>query len=374
MSKWRIINIIPNIKVNLSIGNKYIAIAPYDDPRIQELISEFPLYNVAFNGFIDDHNRKIYPPALIVSDEIPDSSLKVETIVAFRNIVAISSICLGWSHLNPYNVFAPLYSDTFDFYPIKFGIDGSFVTHTPATTALRSSKSPLIATTFRGVPVMNIVQTSLDKDIFAPLIEVWIKLFIHPRKNTYNLVMLFRSLEAVYRALSMPRKNEATINDFGSLTGEWISAFEILAHPYKKNVRIEHVLSLLSDYPHKNTIMFGKRYKDKVAGKKRQLNLLEKLYVKLYSVRHDFLHGNKISQKILKILKNEGLHNNVFYISAPLYRIALYAFLFNMKVLKVKKINNATEYQFSFDCFTNYNYEKFFEQIIHPEIDEEDEG
>ncbi|MCG2812091.1 MAG: hypothetical protein L6428_11670 [Candidatus Aminicenantes bacterium] len=96
-----------------------------------------------------------------------------------------------------------------------------------------------------------------------------------------------------YKATELPNIGVPTIYDFGTKTGLWVSAFEILAHPRGKQVGYKNVLELLGSYKLKEKKLNMKKYRMEKKLKKG-INAVQKLYLYLNKTRNDFLHGNSI--------------------------------------------------------------------------------
>ncbi|MEO8211225.1 MAG: hypothetical protein ABI840_11760 [bacterium] len=347
---WEIGFLLPNLKVNENFETEFISIVKLEDMRIKKMIDENIDLRKILHGFVNEHNKKISPSVLIYDSEAPRQYLNYECFVSFRNLIAISVIFKNWANLNPYNVLGPMFSDSFDFYPMKIEIDGSTSMDTPAILSIRTKNSEFIGTSFPGVPIFNF-STNCDSEIYNALIKAWHQKYCEPGEKEKNINTLFRSVEVAFHALSMPIKNQTSINDIGISISLWISAFEILAHPINGDVKVKHVKELLNLYSH---------YSDEL----KTNNLLNKLYVKLYDSRNDFLHGNDIPKGILKLFcnKENNHHNYINNVAPVLYRIALYSRLEQLKFLEPKinglNINNIINNQ--------YNY--FLQKLLTNEI------
>lgn len=102
MNKWELVFVLPNIEIKTVFENNCIAIVPYHDARLQEIITSSEVFSKIVNGFIDDFNRKVLPAALIMKSVVPGSLRNLEAIVDFRNIVALSVILKNWSMDNSF--------------------------------------------------------------------------------------------------------------------------------------------------------------------------------------------------------------------------------------------------------------------------------
>lgn len=204
-----------------------------------------------------------------------------------------------------------------------------------------------------------------DREIYDCLLKIWNLKYSNQKRKNKTSNRLFRSIEVAYHALSMPKKNQTSINDIGIQIALWVSAFEILA-PSKTNA-IEKVFELLNDYPNYSIEFKSKKYIRRNK-KKQKLSLIEKLYRKLYDSRNTFLHGNNIQKGILRTFKyKESQHNYINKFAPIVYRFALYSFLVKHKFFKYKKSEQNDCY--SHAVIDNHNYDKFLKNIIKPKID-----
>ncbi len=118
--------------------------------------------------------------------------------------------------------------------------------------------------------------------------------------------------------------------DHGKHCSFWVSALETLAHPTRKNVTLNEVLTLLEKRRMHDSrissrrLMVTKWSKKKAKRERLPLNLVQRLYKRLYDSRNAFLHGNKLT---IKIFVPPGLREGVRLLDvAPLiYLTALEA-------------------------------------------------
>lgn len=247
-----------------------------------------------------------------------------EAIISFRNIVSISIMLRGWAEVRPGSFpISPLFSNTFDFYPIILGKNGGFFYSTPAVNDYHPKNASLIGMPNNYVPIKYFV-TMYDKAICDALITIWYQRFIKPGRNSFNSRQIFRSIEVAYHALSVPIKNQTTIFDLGVTFILWVSAFEILLHPKKGDVGPKKVITDLGTVHWGNKELNAKRYVVKIM--KKRVNLCQKLYNEIYMNRNDFIHGNKISSRKLHAFGNKNLQH--LWVFAPIiYRTALILYL-----------------------------------------------
>lgn len=103
----------------------------------------------------------------------------------------------------------------------------------------------------------------------------------------------------------------------------WVSALEILVHDGRR-ADLKSVLSLLSRVHWLNPKL--KALDREVTYRKEQIrtNLAGFIYEQLNNARNDFLHGNPVTPETLRLAKSR---KQVQWFAAPLYRLALTAFL-----------------------------------------------
>jgi len=275
----------------------------------------------------------------------------VQALVSFRNIVAISTIIKGIAGVRPDgNVFAPLFSDFFDFYPVKLSSDDGLLTNTPAIQSYMSKSTKFVGMPAPYLPRLSKMNWDIDTNIYKNMISIWDSRYVINNKDDKYSRKLFRSLEMAYHATSAPIKNDSTLFDYGTAISLWVSALETLSHPDNKKVNQESVMNLLERYSWRDKRLRNKWYKVKFGKNKvRKVNLIQRLYNDLYNARNDFLHGNAVKQNKLypSIRKKISSLPNL----APvLYRTALHVYL-NEHIIKRKN--------YDFGYFQNeWHYEK----------------
>lgn len=363
MEKWEVAYVLPSLNLRNSFETPYIALVPYNDERIKSICESGLSVKKLMNCFIDNYNRKIEPSVLLVNSKAPESIWNNEALVTFRNIVALSVMLKGWADVRPKgSPSSPLFSNSFDFYPITLGKNGGLIYATPAVNDYHSEDSPLVGMPNNYVPQNSYIMPVFDETIYNLLIKVWHQRFIKPGCNNFNSRKIFRSIETAYHALSVPIKNQTTLFDIGVNISLWVSAFEILAHPKNEDVYQTTVLDLIGEHRWSIKELNYNRYRAKISKKKSiSVNIAQKLYKELYEARNKFLHGEEVSNTSLFPFKNKNLQQ-VWTFAPVVYRTALITFL------KKSYIATSEKDIFTADNFLQYinesSYEKCLMQLI----------
>ena len=133
-----------------------------------------------------------------------------------------------------------------------------------------------------------------------------------------------------YQASTMPFKNHSTMYDYGASASLWVSAFEILSHPKKGSVSLLTVLDLIGQYDWLHKDLKRRSYVIKYGGKRRYVNLSQKLYKELYDTKNAFLHGDPVTPNRLKPFRKKNAQAITRF--APLlYKVTLLNYLGQFK-------------------------------------------
>lgn len=323
-SNWNLVYILPNLTTSAKFGNETIAIINDHDPMINLLVNADEVKELA-SKFFSHFSSKLSTSLLIINDSKANKKIIEDGVVAFRNILAISSIIKGFEHrfLSTFNAY-PLYSDYFDFYPVTIS-NGVVFINSPSQRGichdLSNFQGQANATLDHNVSI-NPGQYCLLTD---RLEQVWKRAFTTNKTIGDYPRRLFRSLEMAYHACAIPNKNDETLYDHGVSASLWVSSFEILAHDgnWSSNKK---VLELIGGYEwFSKKKIANKSYKSKFDFK---INIVQKLYLQLYDLRNDFIHGNKISKsKIFPFRKREN--KSIIYYAPLIYKIALLSYMQN---------------------------------------------
>ena len=162
----------------------------------------------------------------------------------------------------------------------------------------------------------------LDDVLLRALLAHWEDYFATGNDTIKNR-RLFRALEMARAASRMPGGTDATFFDEGRAVALWVSAFEILAHDGHHS-DFGRVLSLLSQVVWQSPTLKAQDHQVSHKGTPIPTNLAGAIYKRLHWARTSFLHGDKVTAETLRREKSE---KRVLWFVAPLFRLALTAFL-----------------------------------------------
>lgn len=323
---WRIDYIIPNFEINETFENDHFAIASIDDSRVQEVMTKNNNASIFIKSFRDQFHNEIKPSLFLSKTALPNYIKSIEAIVGFRNILAISKIIRSheitlFKNRNE----LPPFSEHFDFYDYSFSKDqNEILVDTPGVGGLVFSVNQFAGQTTPGLAKYH-VELYPEKDILQDsLMQIWGRRYENNKLGEWKTKTIFRALEMAYLASRMPNENLTTIFDIGSKIALWVSAFEILAHPYRANVNLITVINLIESYDWFSSKLKQKRYKIRYQGSEHRVTLPSKIYKQLYDSRNIFLHGNTATLSRLKVFRKK---DNALLVSvAPLiFKIALFS-------------------------------------------------
>ena len=195
-NEWQLIYLLPNLNLDEPFETEYIAIVPFDDNRIQTIISCETLAEKILTNFKTETGKRVNPSTLIIRENSPASVRNSEAVVAFRNCLAIASLLHGWARsIRNDNVFEPTYSDHFDFYPAMLNKTGDgLVISTPATMGIWPRVEKFHGQTYPHLPIFDEFKATPDKICSEKLLKQWKIRFVKPNKDTKTSRLLFRSL------------------------------------------------------------------------------------------------------------------------------------------------------------------------------------
>lgn len=358
-----LLSILPGLDLRFAVKARHCTIVPAHHERVIALRSMHPALDIFLDRFVTAHGHKVEPAVMLRDSDAPDSRCSAEAMVALRNCLSVATILRQSARalLRP-GSHALLFSDAFDFYP--WSLDQSYdrmVSITPGVMALHRV-ADFTGQSHPGLPVHTLYEMHIDRPLFAELAAHWDRGFGMPRLPAFDRA-LFRSLNMANAALAMPAVQGATYLDYGRQCALWISAFEILAHhdQGRNKADLAAVLALLDRKPLWDARLNARRYSLSRRDFKR-VGLTAKLYDKLYRVRNDFLHGNAVSVRTLR-LPPDGRFIMPF---APLlYRLALRNYLDLHFVLPAANANIQTrlEARFARSEYEKSQYET--EEALH---------
>lgn len=261
---------------------------------------------------------------MLLSDLAPAAYRRIDVLSSFRDAVAAATILRGRALKILYpGMPRVLYAETFRYYP--WMLDKNYenvLGNTPAILGTNSlekfcgQSSPEI---FRH----DLADIEIDKPLLERLLARW-QTWSTKDQPEWSDVALFRSLNMAYEAMMLPAGIDPTLYDVGRLISLWVSAFEILVHPGGdgKASRAK-VIALLNEAPWE--LEQNQEHIYRISGREDDYGVLGCwLYEQLYKLRNDFIHGNPVTHEIMLVPEKE---RNIFEFAAPLYRMALTAFL-----------------------------------------------
>jgi hypothetical protein len=322
---WSLIGVFHNLQVSRPIGNEYMVVVPPIDPKLG-LVREEPGFKKYINSFSNQFEQKITPSVLIAHK---NTSPTVESVVAFRNALAISAITKAWMRYlayNAQNVYFK-YSEYFDLYPHLLSKDPTLVVvRSPSVLGVdevrlfQGQSSP-------GIAVGHAEADFVDPYLLSGLLSRWVDHFIKSTKSVDAMnIALFRSLQMAFRACAMPYQNRSTHDDYGAQLALWVSACEILVWPNSGHASLSSVLDVLEKIRHLGRRLRGRRYSIKLKNVLKKVPLPQRLYVQMYQARNDYLHGNPVGYKTILPFGKRDRHPLTCY--APLvYRFLLFEML-----------------------------------------------
>ena len=321
---WTPVFVLPNVSLLAAIESDIVALAPAHDPRVTALKRAQPMLRKFLGRFSDNFGEKFEPTVLVVRADTPPSFLEITTLASFRDLIAISAIAynraLELLYPRGHRV---RFGEAFAIYP--WMLDKYYqdvIGSTPAILGIHE------VARFKGQSSPTVFRNKLDPgDIDQPLLTALLQRWRHrygASDPDWAEIALFRSLNMAYHASLLPAATDATFYDVGRLVSLWVSAFEILVHPGGNGqANRDKVFELIEKtqwvLPATAELCYDTGGKTKV-----KRTLASWLYQALHDCRNNFLHGNPVERTDL-ILPIPG--QTVFDYAAPLYRLALTAFL-----------------------------------------------
>jgi len=321
---WTPVFVLPNIPLEAAIGCDIAALAPAHDHRVATLKRAHPTLRRFLNRFADNFGQKFEPTVLILNTAAPPIFRDVTALASFRDLVALSAVTHGRSvelrHPRGHRV---LFGEAFAIYP--WMLDQHYEDVIGSTPAILGTHE---VSSFKGQSSPALFRTSLggsdiDQPLLAALMARWRRRY-EATEPAWEDVALMRSLNMAYHASLLPAGTDTTFYDVGRVVSLWVSAFEILVHPGGNGqANRDKVFEMIERTPW--AIPASGQLAHDTGGKtKVKRTLASWLYQVLYECRNDFLHGNPVERSSLFLATPQ---RTVFEYAAPLYRIALTAFL-----------------------------------------------
>lgn len=311
----------------LTLGTQFLALVPSTDQRVHGIAQNSRAAKILLNRFTASTGERICPAVLIVRRDAPNHILRTsEPIVAFRNAIAFSHLLLARARNQGIR-----WTDHFDFHPTGVSRQGSeLITYSPAVIGggIDLRKYRAMAADYLGVHEERL---RIDDYLYLSLGKAWHHRFISPGTDDRFTRALFRSLEVAYEAFSVRHKNYGSLHEYGLSTALLVSAIETLAAPAEGDVRKKHALALLSRYSWETPTLRYRRYRVFIEKQNKQkvfrwVNLIQRVYDRLYRARSKFLHGDRVSRRLLVPFEsNPDL--SLLRLSGAVYRTALGAYL-----------------------------------------------
>lgn len=324
MNDWKPVFVLPNVVLKAAIGCDIAALAPADDRRVTALKRAQPMFHEFLGRFSDNFGEKFEPAVLLLRADTAPRMYTVAALASFRDLIAISAIVYNRASALLQPKFRHVtYGEAFAIYP--WMIDRHYEMLVGSTAAFLGIHD---VEKFQGQSSPTIFRTALDagnldQPLLTELLDRWQRRYLVAEEQWADIA-LFRSLNMAYHASLLPAATDTTFYDIGRLISLWVSAFEILVHPGGNGqANREKVFALIERTPW--TLEAASLHvEDLYSNAECKKTLASWLYKGLYKCRNDFLHGNPVDGERLIVPSSR---NNILEYAAPLYRLALTAFL-----------------------------------------------
>jgi hypothetical protein len=339
MIEWEFAYALPNLRLSssssaadspsrpseLGLGIPYLTIASSSDPRVKGIVAREPRLQDVVDGFRGSTGQRLEVALMLVRADAPASVKRSEpAIIAFRNLLAISHLIPARGRLRTGSSTGfPLYSETFDVYPIAVGRRGHLISSTPAASVVYSSTARFEGhgNEYLGAPPSSFRADSLLAQVGS---LAWRRAFDSPRGRKIFPAALLRSVEAAYAASRLGTTPNPSVHEVGIQIALWVSAIEILAWPFANEANLGRCWELLGSYRWFSRNLNAKRYHAMHRGIRYQLNAIQRAYYDLYRARNDFLHGERVDAATLT-LKSPG-RAPLSLLAAIVFRTAVAAY------------------------------------------------
>lgn len=333
---WHLMFVLPNLKLDyadsdilstgLTLGLDELAVVAGNDGRVQEIRRWSPVADRLLDSFCSSMGSRIAPAVLIGrSDYLQNLGDDPEPIVNFRNAVALTHVLPSRTH-GGFGGRGTPWADIFNFYPGTIPLHGGSLNIT--TPAERHWMVPIHKLQVTAGPaVTRSFPYEVDVDLATRLGAQWRSLHVR-RKKVRVARRVFRSMETAYNASSTHFKHYGSIYEAGHAAVMWVSALETLASglAHNRNVNRGDVLNLLDRYEWESKLLRVRKYRIR-KGKKSpavfsSLNFIQWAYVHLYTARNKFIHGDRISERLLYPFADQ-VDLPVVSLGSTIYRTAL---------------------------------------------------
>ncbi len=314
----------PNLHIDLPIEASHAALVPCNDERLLLAAHNKPALTTFLHAFRNEFGNQMLPTIGMVREDANSGVKTVAAFGGFRDAVCASAVVKGHAlTMTSKRARGFLYSEVFDIYPwfLTPDMDGRIIAYTPGLTGyhhiqeFRPQVTPAIPNRFLN-------SGHLDVPLLEALTARWERYFANGEECADDR-RLFRALDMARAASKMPGGRDASEHDMGRVVALWVSAFEILAHDGVRSSS-KQVLSLLGRVEWLRPAMRIRDRKATVGKKSFETNVAGEIYGHLYRVRNDFLHGNRVDRDTAKL---EKCQTSVLFFAAPLFRLALTAYL-----------------------------------------------
>lgn len=318
---------LPNLNLVESFACRDAGMLAMTDARLAAEPEQRDAIAKLLGNFRNEFGVRIRPGIMAYRKGAQGKVASIEAMSAFRDSVCIAALTQSHAHfVRGGHNFRIHFSDAFDFYPWYLGKNSShndlvtIVADTPAIFGIHN----LAKLQPQGAPAISrreLSQDECDQPLLTSLIAAWQREFSQGQGGPSER-RLFRSLDMARSALRMPGGADASVFHIGRAIALWVSAFEILAHDGWSSPK--RVVELLSRARLRSEALSSREYSVSFGRETTRVGLCGAVYMAVYAARNDFLHGNEITDQALQFVP--GGHNLVHY-CAPLYRIALSAYL-----------------------------------------------
>jgi hypothetical protein len=339
---------LPNLVLREAIEVDGFALAPAHDDRIVEMARTRTAFGSFMGRFKTEFGDEIEPSVIIWRDDMPNSYRTISAISGFRDLISMCVIPLAWAQVlrfGPRQV--ALYSDYFSVYPwMTDNKDEGIITRTPAMLGVHEVRL-LQASSIAALSLHILEHRDIDRPMLKELLRLWVRCFATDTPTPED-ERLFRSLNMANAAAMLPLGADSKLYDALRSVALWVSAFEILKPA--KNKAYEGVYEMLEGLKWNYTPCVERKYQAYGDQPGTLRALPSWLFGEINRLRNDTMHGNSLPPG-RQIVSPGKRPINIY--AAPLYRMALTAYI-DLKFVRTKpKTEGTTEY----DAYWEDHYE-----------------